>query len=235
MSSLLSRAVARRAPSPSLSDPAGPPPDPSPAATRELRSRWRDPRLALGVALVAGCALLGARLLAAADESVEVWAVAEARVAGQPIGAEELVVARVRFGSQETADGYLSADAAVPAGAVLLRDLGAGELLPRAAVAGTSASDLIELPVAVPAESVPVGLAVGAVVDVWVTPADAGEAVRVLAGVTVLAAPADAASLSPTAGTALLVGLDSAAQRDLPSALAALASGTPVVTRHAAP
>lgn len=206
----------------------------SPDATRQVRARWRDPRLALGIVLVAACALLGARLLTAADDTVAVWAVADDRVAGQTIGPEDVVAIRVRFATQATANGYLSAADPVP-GAVLARDLAAGELVPRAALGAAAGSDLVELPVAVPAESVPTGLDTGSVVDIWVTPTDATEAVRVLSGVSVLRAPAYGGSLSPTAGAQLLVGLDAAAQEDLPAALAALASGTPVVTRHAAP
>src|SRR4051812_4756282 len=44
----------------------------SPAATRASRSRWRDPRLVVGVAVVAVCGLLGARFLGGADDTVAV-------------------------------------------------------------------------------------------------------------------------------------------------------------------
>ncbi len=47
-----------------------------PRATRSRRPGWRNPRLLLGIVLVAGSVVLGARLLAAADDTVAVWAVA---------------------------------------------------------------------------------------------------------------------------------------------------------------
>ena len=46
-----------------------------PRATRSRPPGWRNPRLLLGIVLVAGSVVLGARLLAAADDTVAVWAV----------------------------------------------------------------------------------------------------------------------------------------------------------------
>ena len=45
-------------------------------AQRVRRPGWRDPRLWIGVVLVAGSVVAGARLLAAADDTVQVWAAA---------------------------------------------------------------------------------------------------------------------------------------------------------------
>jgi hypothetical protein len=42
-------------------------------ALRVRRPGWRDPRLWIGVVLVAGSVVAGARLLAAADDTVQVW------------------------------------------------------------------------------------------------------------------------------------------------------------------
>ena len=41
-----------------------------PRATRSRRPGWRNPRLLIGLALVAGSVLVGARLVAAADDTV---------------------------------------------------------------------------------------------------------------------------------------------------------------------
>ena len=46
---------------------------PAPAVRRLRSSRWRDPRLAVGVVLVAASVVVGARVLAAADDTVAVW------------------------------------------------------------------------------------------------------------------------------------------------------------------
>ena len=45
-----------------------------PAALRGQRPAWRDPRLWIGIVLVAASVVVGARVLAAADDTVQVWA-----------------------------------------------------------------------------------------------------------------------------------------------------------------
>ena len=45
---------------------------------RGHRPAWRDPRLWIGVVLVAASVVAGARLLAAADDTVQVWAAVDA-------------------------------------------------------------------------------------------------------------------------------------------------------------
>ena len=42
-------------------------------ATRVRRPGWRDPRLAVGLVLVAAATVAGARLLATSDDTVAVW------------------------------------------------------------------------------------------------------------------------------------------------------------------
>src|SRR6478736_5540715 len=48
----------------------------TPTAVRATRPGWRDPRLWVGVLIVAVSVVAGARVLAAADDTVAVWAVA---------------------------------------------------------------------------------------------------------------------------------------------------------------
>lgn len=205
----------------------------SPAATRAVRPGWRDPRLALGVGLVALCALLGARLLSGADDMVAVWTLRQDAVTGQELGPGDLEATRVRFGSSADADRYVSAAGALPRGTVLTRDVTAGELLPREAVGSAEAVDLVELPVTVPVQAVPSTLVVGDTVDVWVTPNEADDALRALEGVRVLALPAGGSSLGTGADRQIIVGLDGAAQDRLSTALALLAGGTVVITSRA--
>ena len=67
---------------------------------------------------MAVCALLGARLLGGADDTVGgLGGRARRCSAGQPVSAADLVRREVRFADQADADRYLSADAALPAGA----------------------------------------------------------------------------------------------------------------------
>lgn len=150
-------------------------------ALRLRRPGWRDPRLWVGIALVAGSILLGARLLAGADDTTGVWAARTDLPAGSRITAADLEVEQVRLDAA-TADGYLSADTPVPEGWSLQRTVGAGELLPRAAVGAST--DTVEVPVAVAPEQIPGSVVAGSVVDVYLLDARAEgpalEAVTVL-------------------------------------------------------
>jgi hypothetical protein len=145
----------------------------SPPAIRASRPSWRDPRLAIGLALVCLSVLIGARVLAGADDTVAVLAARSDLVAGQPVGADDLVEVRLRFTSEEDADRYLAAGDELPGGAVLVRPVGPGELVPRSAVS-TSEGGLVEVPLSVDPGRVPASVRAGSVVDVWVTAADDG-------------------------------------------------------------
>lgn len=154
-----------------------------PPALRAARPGWRDPRLWLGVLLLAGSVVLGARLLAAADDTVTVWGMASDREPGTPVAAADLEVQRVRFADGAALARYFPADEPVPADVVLTRAVGAGELLARSAVGAPDAVPVLEVPLAVDPQRVPPGVRAGSVVDVWVSGADrpALSAVRVVA------------------------------------------------------
>lgn len=149
---------------------------------------WRDPRLWIGVAIVAASVVLGARLVGAADESVTVWAAADDLAVGQTLTADDLVAQRVRFVEDDDLERYLTAEDQLPAELRVTRVVGSGELLPRAAVGGVDEVDTMALPVAVDPALVPPGVTTGWVVDVYVTGAHASDR-PVLTGVTVLEAP----------------------------------------------
>lgn len=216
-------------------------PPASPAAVRDRRSRWRDPRLVVGVAVVAVCALLGARLVGGADDTVGVWSARAVLGAGQPLAAADLVRREVRFSDQDAADAYLSADSPLPPGARLARAVGAGELVPRGALGGPGSDALTEVPLSVASDAVPSTLRVGSVVDVWVTPDAAGTGVQgrgaeparaalVLDDVAVVSVPRSGSSLGPTATRQVVVGVDEDQRARLPLSLAALAGGTVLLT-----
>ena len=205
-----------------------------PVAARAKRPSWRDPRLALGVAIVAGCGLLGARLLANADNTITVWSLSHDIVAGQPVTDADVTAAHVRFTSAREADRYLDAGQPLPSGAGALSDLRAGELLPRAAIGATGTSRLVELPITLPSSSVPATARVGSRLDVWVTPPDAARAELLLDDVAVVSLPTgSASSLSPSSTRQIIVGLDPGQASALPRVLAALSGGTVALTRQA--
>jgi hypothetical protein len=208
----------------------------SPPAARTPGRSWRDPRLVVGIVIVAVSVLLGSRLLASADDTVAVWSVAGDLPAGSVLSPADLERVDLRFGTPEVAGRYLPADAALPVGSVLTRDVLAGELLPRAAVGTGEATDVVEVPIAVAAEAVPATLRVGEVVDVWVTPAGmAGEvsrALRVLDQVRVVAAPRGGSALGPSATRQVVVGLEAEDESRLATALARLSDGTAVIVRR---
>ncbi|MGA8993697.1 MAG: hypothetical protein WB441_05265 [Nocardioidaceae bacterium] len=217
---------------------------PSPTARRVQGARWRDPRLLVGVLLVAGCALVGARLAAAADDTVGVWAARVTLPEGRPVPVEDLVTRRVRFSDRADADRYLPASEPPPTGVTTARPVGAGELLPRAALNLDGAGTTTQVPLAVGAEAVPATVRVGSVVDVWVTPgagapggtspgaggAPSRRSVLVFDHVAVVAVPPSGSSLGPTSTRQVIVGVPPVAARGLPTAIAALSSGAVLLT-----
>ena len=198
--------------------------------------------MAVGVILVAGCALLGATLLGGSDDTVGVWAARRAMNAGESVSADDLVRRDVRFADQHDADTYLSGDTPLPSGATLARAVGAGEMVPRGALGAAGSQALIEVPLSVDSEAVPSTLRVGAVVDVWVTPdhaadasgpvdgSDAPRSVLVFDDVAVLSVPRSGSSLGPTATRQVIVGVGEDQQSRLPTSLAALAGGSVLLT-----
>lgn len=184
--------------------PAPAAPAPVPPATRAARSGWRDPRLWVGVLIVVVSVVAGGRLLAAADDTVTVWAVAADAGPGARLDPDDLEPTRVRFADEGDLAGYFSADDELPAGLVLLRGVGAGELLPRAALgtAETSA-DTVELPVAVDTEQVPPAVQSGSVVSVYLVGSrDSGP---LLEDATVVDAPPLESTFGTTTGRRQLV------------------------------
>jgi len=190
--------------------------------------------------MVALCAVLGARLLDGADDTVGVWVVRGALPAGQPVTDADLVRREMRFEGQGDADRYVSADDDLPDGATLGRPVGAGEMLPRAALRTAGTGGLTEVPLAMAADAVPSSVRVGSTVDVWVTPrrdtAGATPARPVVRSrllfddVAVLAAPGVGTSLGPATTRSVVVGVPPGRPRRLATSIAALAEGDLLLT-----
>ena len=209
-----------------------------PEARRHLSSTWRDPRLAIGIVLVAASVLLGATLLGDADDTVAVWAAKADLGAGTVLTTGDLVRREVGFSDSADADRYLPAASPIGADRTLTRDVGAGELLPRAALSGVGGTEpLVEVPIAAAADAIPSTVGVGSTVDVWVTPRSAqgepaGDSALVFDDVTVVAAPRSGTALGPSATRQLIIGVPGDSEDDLPKALGQTAAGEILVTKQ---
>ena len=184
----------------------------APPAVRAATPGWRDPRLWIGVAIVAVSVVVGARLVGAADDSVTVWAVASDLGPGDTVAAGDLTARRVQFVDSGDLDRYFLADEELPADLRLQRGIGEGELLPRSAVGTSGETGAMELPVAVETTQVPPGVQSGWVVDVYVVGRADGQ--PVLTGVTVLEAPPAGESFAVSGQRQVVLGVtDAEAQR----------------------
>jgi len=163
-----------------------------PPALRTQAPGWRDPRLWIGIALVAVSVVVGARVVGGADETVSMWALRTDKAPGDVIAQGDLVATRVRFADAGDAERYFPAGAGLPATRYLVRGVGRGELLPRAGL-GVSAQGLVQVSVALPGQMVPPTVRTGSRVDLWFSPrreGDAEKARRLVEDVVVVEAPA---------------------------------------------
>ncbi|MGY1637734.1 SAF domain-containing protein [Geodermatophilus sp. SYSU D00742] len=150
--------------SPSTAPTSPHPADPvtGPVPRRVRPPRWLDLRLVLGVLLVLGSVLAGARVVAAADATVPVWSATGDLAAGTVLTAADLVAVDVRLDA--AAGAYLAASTQ-PEGRTLARAVSGGELLPRASL--EEPAELVQVALPVQAGHVPPGLVRGQVVDVY--------------------------------------------------------------------
>jgi hypothetical protein len=179
----------------------------------------------VGAVLVLASVVLGIAVVAAADDTVAVYAARRTLTPGATLGEGDLDVVRVRL--EGSLDRYLTADGPPLADAVAVRTVGAGEIVPRSAVG--SAGALALRPVTVPVEGpAPAGIGPGALVDVWISVlgpdrpgAEAAEPEKALAGVEVATVETgDAGLAAGTAATGVAVLLDDAGTARVLGALA---------------
>ncbi|HEX8002603.1 MAG TPA: RcpC/CpaB family pilus assembly protein [Mycobacteriales bacterium] len=110
-----------------MSDPSSPP------AARLRQPRWTDARLVAGILMVLLSVLGGSAVVDAADRSVQVWAVRRDLATGTTLTADDVEARRVRLYGDDL-KRYVDVRNGTPAGRVLTRDLGAGDLLPVSAL-----------------------------------------------------------------------------------------------------
>ncbi len=139
---------------------------------------WRDPRLWIGIVIVAASVLAGAQLLDSADDTVSVWAVTSDMGAGDQLSEDDLVARQVRFADGGDLDHYFRVDDQLPADLQLIRGIGEGELLPRAAAGSAEDSDTLQVSIEVEPGQVPSSVAAGSVVDIYLIGVDGAERLR---------------------------------------------------------
>jgi len=138
---------------------------PRPTAARLRQPSWRDSRLVVGVVLVLLSVAVGAKVVAAADDTVPMYAAVASLVPGQPVAQKDVKRVDVRLGADQSK--YVVADHDIAPDTFALRDVRPGELLPTSAL-GTKA-DIDMKPVSVPVDSgAAAQIAAGSIVDVWV-------------------------------------------------------------------
>ena len=149
---------------------------PTPTASRLRAPSWRDSRLLVGVLLVLLATILGAVVVARADDRVPMYAAKATIAPGQPLSSEDVVRVDVQLG--EGVAQYLSADQPLPGDLWTLRVLRAGELIPLASTASADAVDVQQVALLVDATSAS-ALRAGSVVDVYVNRPEKGTSIGV--------------------------------------------------------
>lgn len=195
-----------------------------PAASRHRSSGWRDPRLWIGVVLVTGSVVAGARVMAGADDMTAVWSASSDLVSGQTLTADDLTATQVRFGEGTDLQRYLSVDDELPAALTLDRPLAAGELVPAGALGQAPDASTVAVSIAVSAEHVPTDLGRGSRVDVWVIGEDRRQraaAELVLGDVLVVDAPVVSDSFASATSRQLVLAVPQDDEESLGLVLAA--------------
>lgn len=138
---------------------------------RLRRPRWKDPRLIVGIVLVLASVLMGSLLVSRLAATTPVLVARSTIVPGDPIDPADLTTVELRLGDQEAL--YVGSAEAIPEGAVAMRTVQAGELLP-VSVLGQG-EDVPLRPVVIPVDAtVAESVVPGAQVELWHTlPVDA--------------------------------------------------------------
>ena len=198
---------------------------------------WRDPRLWLGVAIVAVSVVAGSRVLATADDTVAVWSVVSDLGPGDTVAESDLEARRVRFADTADLDRYVTVDDTLPADLELTRGVGAGELLPRAALGSGGDSGTMLVRIAVEDEQIPAAVGEGSSVDVFLVGSRPGGAAAkapgepTLEAVTVVEAPPVADNLAATGNRTIDVAVTEQQARAYFEDRAALESPTVTVVK----
>ncbi len=187
----------------------------------------------VGVAIVAVSIVAGARILGTADDSVTLWAAAHDLAPGVRVDSDDLVAISIRFSDDSELRRYLRASDALPDDRLLTRGLGAGELLPQAALGASDDAQMVIVSLAFAPELIPTNIGTGSVIELLVIPDDGadenpnGRAATapldtVLSDVVVIDAPSGTDSLGTVSrGRQLVLGIPESRAGALAEILAA--------------
>lgn len=184
------------------------------------RAFWADARFLLGIALVL-VSIGGVWLVvAAARQTVPVFAADATLVAGEPVSSDDLRVVEVALG--QVAEAYAAPGTLEP-GAIATRTIAAGELVPLDALGDADRARTTTVVLGSMGD-VPVAIEKGSVVEVWNAPRvdqSTYDAPRVLvSAATVVSVTRDDSVVGDTAVTLELV----VGREEVPAILAAVAA-----------
>ena len=128
-----------------------------------------DPRLVIGLLLVAASAVGVFALVSAADASETLYSARVTLTAGDRIDEDDLLATSVRDGAGGGL--YLAPGDIPPDGLVVTRTVGEGELVPMSALGSTAGVRLTSIVLSVDGQ-LPATVVAGSVVDVWVASED---------------------------------------------------------------
>lgn len=196
----------------------------SSSTTVPLRPRafWSDTRFLLGIALIV-VAIVGVWfVVAAARQTVPVFAASRTIVAGEPLSSGDLRVVEVSLGA---AAQMYATPAAFASGSVATRTISEGELVPAASLAPAEA--VRTTTVVVPSTTeIPAAVRTGSTVELWAAAqAERGvfDTPRILVSRATVVAVAEERSMIGTSGTNVELVIERA---DVAATLAALADGS---------
>jgi hypothetical protein len=132
------------------------------------RSFVADPRFIIGLVLVVVSALGVTWLVATVDQTTDVYVASSTLSSGERFTADDLSLAHVRLGS--VVERYLAPSDLPTDGAVVVRPVKAGELVPSSAVGTVRASDEAQVVVTV-ADPVPATVEQSSRVSLWASAA----------------------------------------------------------------
>lgn len=188
-------------------------------AGRMRRPSWKDPRLAIGLVLVALSVALGIAVVAGGRNTVEVWAASRTLAPGDSLD-DVLTIVEVPEGFE---DSYVPASDAVDG--VVNRVVAEGELLPRSAVVAAGEMSLRTVVVTL-GEQVSAAVGTGTIVDLWLNPAEGGPAELIREGLIVRAVAEERSAFATNSGSTLELLVP---EQDVQSVLTAMNDGGPLV------